>query len=266
MNKIFGFLKVLVEKRYIIYQLSKRDFVQKYVDSYFGIAWAVIEPLLTTAILSFIFIFGFKAGQVSGVPFFVYMFTGMVAYNYFSTSIGEGSLVIRNYSFLVKKVNFQLSILPIVKSISCSIVHLIMLLLLVVVLLFNGYYPSWYWLQAIYYYIAMNVLVLGLAWACSALIVFIPDLRHLIAITLQFLFYMSPIFWSSENIPEQWIIWLKVNPMHYIVTGYRDSFINGVPFWNHLSETLYFWSIALLSLFVGILLFRRLRPHFADVI
>lgn len=266
MFRVFDFFKALFDKRYIIYQLAKRDFVQKYVDSYFGIAWAILEPLLTTTILSVIFILGFKAGKVSGVPFFIYMLTGMVGYNYFSASVGEGTQVIRAYSFLVKKVNFQLSILPIVKNLSCSLVHFIMVGILIVALLANGYYPNWYWLQALYYYFAMNVLILGISWASSALSVFVPDLRHIVTILLQFLFYLSPIFWSSENVPTKWLFWLKLNPMHYIVTGYRNSFLYEVPFWHAMDETIYFWTIAMTFMLCGISIFRRLRPHFADVI
>lgn len=266
MENALSFFRQIGEKRYLLYQLTKRDFVQKYVESYLGLTWAIFEPLATTIILSVIFTFGFKSGPVQDVPFFLYLFSGMVAFNYFSMATNEGSQVIRSYAFLVKKVNFRLSILPIVKVFSCSIFHLIMLGLLLVVLTVYGYYPSIYWLQFFYYFFAMNVLVLGISWGASAVSVFVPDVRHIVSIGLQFLFYLSPVFWSVDNVPERWAFLPKLNPMYYIINGYRDSFIYHRPFWHHMDETIYFWVVSLSSLALGILVFRKLRPSFADVI
>jgi len=266
MQSAISFIRDINEKRYLLYQLTKRDFIQKYVESYLGLVWAVFEPITTTIILSIIFTFGFKAGPVQNVSYFVYLFSGMVVFNYFSLAINEGSQVIRTYSFLVKKVNFRLSILPIVKVLSCSIFHLIMVLLLVVILMLNGYRPTLYWLQTIYYFFAMNILVLGVSWLTSALTVFVPDIKHLVSIGLQFLFYLSPVFWSVENVPQQWQYLPKLNPMYYIINGYRDCFIYQKPFWNYGIESIYFWSVSLFALVFGATVFRRLRPHFADVI
>lgn len=266
MRNAIGFLTEIYEKRYLLYQLTRRDFVSKYVESYLGLAWALIEPLATTIILSVIFTFGFKAGTVKDVPFFIYMFTGMVAFNFFSMATGEGTNVIRSYSFLVKKVDFKLAILPIMKMFSCSIIHLVMLILLITALLLHGFFPTLYWFQFIYYFIAMNLLTLGLCWLTSSISVFVPDIRNLVSISLQFLFYLSPIFWNSESIPKKWVPFLKLNPMNYIINGYRDSFIYGRPMWERLDEAACFWLTTFLFLGVGSLAFKRLRPHFADVI
>lgn len=266
MQSAISFIRDINEKRYLLYQLTKRDFVQKYVETYLGLTWAIFEPLATTIILSVIFSFGFKAGPVQDIPFFLYMFTGMVAFNYFSMATGEGTNVIRSYSFLVKKVNFRLSILPLMKVLSCSLFHLVMLVLLLIALIIYGYYPSLYWFQFFYYFFAMNVLVLGICWLTSSVSVFVPDVRHIVAIGLQFLFYLSPVFWSVGNVPEEWRFVPKLNPLYYIINGYRDTFIYQKPFWVHIDETLYFWTLSLTILFVGTMVFRRLRPHFADVI
>ena len=266
MQSAINFFRQIGEKRYLLYQLVKRDLVSKYVDSYLGLTWSILEPLATTVILSAIFKFGFKSGLVQDIPFFLYMFSGMVAFNFFSTGLSEGTNVIRNYSFLVKKVDFRLSLLPVVKNISCSIFHVIMVSLLIIALMIHGYYPSWYWFQFLYYFFAMNVLVLGVSWMTSAISIFVPDISRLISICLQFLFYLSPVFWSMSNIPEKWAIYFKFNPLFYIIQGYRDSFIYGKGFWDYQIETLYFWSITIFFIFLGSTVFRRLRPHFADVI
>lgn len=261
-----NFLRDFLDKKYLIYQLVKRDLVSKYVDSYLGLTWAVLEPLATTIILSLIFTMGFKAGAVQDVPFFLYMFSGMVAFNFFSSGLGEGTNVIRNYSFLVKKVNFKLSILPVMKNISSSFFHLIMVALLVIALFAYGYYPTWYWFQFLYYFFAMNVLVLGLSWLTSSVSVFAPDVSRLISIGLQFLFYLSPVFWSADQLPERWLLFFKLNPLYYIVQGYRDSFIYGIGFWNYPQETIYFWGMTVFFMLFGAYVFKKLKPQFADVI
>ena len=266
MQNTLRFFRQIGEKRYLLYQLTKRDFVQKYVESYLGLTWAIFEPLATTIILSVIFTYGFRSGPVQDVPFFLYLFSGMVAFNYFSMATNEGSQVIRSYSFLVKKVNFRLSLLPLVKVFSCSIIHFVMLCILLVVLFVYGYYPSLYWFQFLYYFFAMNVLILGLSWLLSAISVFVPDVRHIISIGLQFMFYLSPIFWNIDNVPERWRMLPKLNPMFYIINGYRESFIYHRPFWIHMEETIYFWVVSISILFLGVFVFRKLRPHFADVI
>jgi len=260
------FLFEIFEKRYLIYQLVKRDLISKYVDSYLGLSWAILEPVATTIILSLIFTFGFKTGLVQNVPFFLYMFSGMVAFNFFSSGLGEGTNVIRNYSFLVKKVNFRISILPVMKNISSSFFHFIMVGLLIIVLIVSGFNPTLYWLQFLYYFFAMNFLVLGLSWLTSSVSVFVPDVSRIISIGLQFLFYLSPVFWSEKQVPEKWLQFFKLNPLYYIIQGYRDSFIYGVGFWNRPAETLYFWIVAILLMLIGTIVFRKLRPQFADVI
>lgn len=260
------FFSKIEENSYLLYQLVKRDLISKYVDSYLGLTWAIIEPLAMTTILSIVFIFGFKAGVTQNIPFFLYMFSGMVAFNFFSLGCNEGTAVIRNYAYLVKKVNFQVSLLPVVKSLSNCIFHLIMVFLLTIVLLIYGYLPTLYWLQFFYYFFAMIILVLGLSWLTSALNVFVPDVGRLVGICLQFLFYLSPVFWSLSNLPPKYAIFFKLNPMFYIIQGYRDSFIFSVGFWEYPYETLVFWTEAGATFVVGFLVFKKLRPQFADVL
>lgn len=266
MNKFISYFSFFYGKRYLLFQLIKRDFTQKYIESYLGLWWALLEPVTTALILSVIFTYGYKSGSVQDVPFFIYMFTGIVAFNFFQMTTIEGTSVIRNYAFLVKKVNFKLSLLPIMKNLSCSIFHFIMVAILVVVLLFAGYYPTYYWLQFFYYFLGMNILVLGISFLNSALCVFIPDLRQVVSISLQFIFYLSPILWSNESIPSQWGQILKFNPMFYVIKGYRDSFIFGRGFWLYPHETFLFWGTTLVILVTSFIVFKRLRPHFADVL
>jgi len=111
----------------------------------------------------------------------------------------------------------------------------------------------------------MFVLLLGLAWITSACNLFVKDVSNVISVIIQFGFWLTPIFWTLEMIPQKfhWII--KLNPMYYIVSGYRDSIVSRVGFWER-ENTIYFWIFTLIILFVGINVFRKLKPHFAEVV
>ena len=83
---------------------------------------------------------------------------------------------------------------------------------------------------------------------------------------MRLAFFFTPIFWTPENIPESIMNFIKFNPLYYIVNGYRDSLLFHVGFWEKPGETLNYWIIVLVFLVIGVSVFKRLRPHFADVI
>lgn len=259
-------MNTFMKNRYVAWQIAKRDLQQRYVESYLGVFWIIAEPLINAILLSTIFAIGFNARKVGDFSFFVYMFTGSVAYNYFSTSLREGADVIRTYSFLVRKVNFNLDILPFSKIISSTILHFVVLSILMIILLLQGLSPSIYWLQVLYYLFCMNMLALGLISLFSSLAVFVPDVKNIVTVSTQFLFYVSPVFWDPQMIPEKWLKLLKLNPMFYIVQGYRESFLYEVAFWEKPAEAFLFWLTTLVLFLSGNYVFRKLKPQFADVL
>ena len=112
----------------------------------------------------------------------------------------------------------------------------------------------------------MSTLLLALGWLTSSTSVFIKDVSRVVAIFIQFGFWLTPIFWNINMIPDkyQWVI--KLNPMYYIVTGYRDSIVMQVPFWERVDIMVNFWIFTVIMMFIGIGVYRRLRPFFAEVI
>jgi lipopolysaccharide transport system permease protein/teichoic acid transport system permease protein len=112
----------------------------------------------------------------------------------------------------------------------------------------------------------MLVLALGLSWITSALVVFVRDVGQVVLVVLQFGFWATPIFWNLDMMPAQVRMWLKLNPMYYLVQGYRDSFLHFVPFWQHPALTVYFWSVTAVIFIAGAMIFQRLKSSFADVL
>ena len=265
-NRIKSFLLEIYVKRGIIYELTKRNFQQQYMGSYLGFIWVFLQPLIFITILYSVFTFGFRSGRSVDIPFAVYLITGMIAWMYFAEILSATTGIIISHAFLVNKVDFKLSILPIVKILSALVPHAFFIVIAITVSWINDYGPSLYTLQVFYYTAGMIMLLLGVGWITSSTSLFVKDVVRIVTIIVQFGFWLTPIFWNIKMISQeyQWII--KLNPMFYIVNGYRDSLVYKIPFWHHPVETFYFWAFTALVLVCGIVIFSKLRPHFGDVI
>lgn len=257
----------LYNSRMLIWSLAKNDFRTKYSGSYLGITWAFIQPVVTILVYWFVFEFGLKAGSpTEGVPFILWFSAGLVPWFFFSDAINNAMNCFVEYNYLVKKVVFKISILPIVKIISSFFVHLAFIIFIVILSCLYGFYPSHYMIQLTYYAFCTVFIILALSYITSAVVLFFKDLGQIINILLQICMWATPIMWSYTIVPEkyQWII--KINPMYYIVEGYRDTFINRIWFFEKYYQTIYFWIISLGIFGLGALIFKKLKPHFADVL
>jgi lipopolysaccharide transport system permease protein/teichoic acid transport system permease protein len=265
-RRVLFFVEDIYQGRRLILELAKNDLRNRFLGSYLGIVWAFIQPVITIFIFWFVFQVGFKSAPVQDFPFILWLVCGMVPWFFFSESfLGATNSILEN-SYLVKKVVFKVSILPIVRIISSLFIHLFFIAVIFIMFLAYGYKPSIYNLQVIYYLFASIILILGLSWITSSLVIFLRDMGQIISIIIQFGFWLTPIFWSFKIMPEKYHFIFKLNPMYYIIEGYRDSFINHAWFWHHYNLTINFWMITCGILIIGIILFKRLRPHFADVL
>ena len=259
-------LQALWQNHTLLWQMTKRDFRQRYLGSYLGILWAFIQPAISIFIFWFVFEVGFKSKPVDNFPFILWLICGMFPWFFISDSISSAANSIIESSFLVKKVVFRVELLPMVKIMSALVVHAFFVFVLFAMFLAYGYGVSIYNLQMFYYLFAMICLSLGISWLTSALTVFLRDIGQFVTMLLQLGFWGTPIFWSLKMIPQPYQVFLKLNPAYYLIEGYRDSFVYHTWFWEHLPLTVYFWVVTGALLLVGALAFRRLRPHFADIL
>lgn len=259
-------LKDILINREMIFRLSKNDFIVKYAGSYFGIVWAFAQPIVTILLYWFVFQMGFRSGAVGDTPYVLWLIAGLIPWFYILEAIPAGTNSLIEYSYLVKKVVFNISILPIVKVFSALFVHAFFLAIMIAIFACYGYLPDAYTLQLFYYLFCMIVLVLGIAYIGSALIVFFRDLGQIINILLQVGTWVTPIMWQYTMMPKSIQGILKLNPFYYIVNGYRDSLIDKIAFWQRGTWTIYFWLCAGVLLLVGTRLFDKLKVHFADVL
>ena len=256
----------LLKNLKIIFQISSHDFKQRYTGNYIGFTWAFVGPLVTLLVLWFVFEVGFRSVPKNGVPFILWFSAGMVPWFFIQDALQSGAGSILEKPFLVKKMVFPVQILPVSKSITSAKIHLFFIGFLFFVTLLYTKTVSIYALQLIYYFLAIVIFSVGISIVTASLAVFSQDIIHLVQVILQFLIWLSPIFWSDSMMPEKYRIFLKLNPVHYLVQGYRDSIIGNLGFWEHPLESLYFWVFTAGVYLLGIYMFKKLRPHFADVI
>lgn len=262
-----AFLNDLYTNRYVILQLTKQDFKNRYLGSFLGFLWSIIQPLVMIFVLWFVFSKAFKVGPIDGnTPFIAWLTVGLVPWYFFSEALTGGTGVFQEYSYLVKKIHFKIAILPVVKILSAIFTHIIFLAITVVILLFNGVDFSFYWLQVFYYFFLLTIFLLSLSWITASLQVFIKDINQIINVFLQFGFWLTPIMWKFELVPASYRLIFGLNPMFYILKGYRNSFLYKTPFWEISLIDYYFIGITIATLTISIVIFKKLRPHFADTL
>ena len=139
MNDLISLLKEIVTRRKLIWDLAKADFKKRFVGSYFGMVWMFVQPLVTVLIYFFIFQLGFKSvPPVPGVPYVLWLVPGIVPWFFYSEALNCITGCLQEYSYLVKKVVFQVEILPVIKLISCLLVHGFFLLIMLIMALCFG--------------------------------------------------------------------------------------------------------------------------------
>jgi lipopolysaccharide transport system permease protein/teichoic acid transport system permease protein len=262
----FSFVRDIWANRSLIVTLAGRDIKSRYLGSAFGFVWAFVQPTVTIFVMWFVFQFGLKSPPIEDAPFSLWLIAGMIPWFFFSECLSGGTYSVLEHHYLVKHVSVRLSILPIVKVITGLTIHVFLVALALCVFLGHGVSIGVHATQLVYYSFAAVVLLLGLSWMTSSLVLFVRDVGQAVSIALQLGFWFTPIVWNYTLTPERlhWI--LKLNPVLYLVEGYRDALIYKVWFWEKPALTAYYWAVAGLAFCLGAVLFRRLRPHFADII
>ena len=258
----------LFQSRRLIWKLAKNDFKKRYAGSYMGAVWAMAQPVVTVAMYYVVFdvIMGGNGRGSSDVPFVLFLTAGLVPWFFFSEALNNGTNAMLEYKYLVKKVVFKISVLPIIKIIAATFIHAFFVCVLLVIAMIYGYYPTVYTLQIFYYSACLFILVLALCYSTCAIVVFFRDLSQIISIVLQIGMWATPILWDLGAINEKWAVIVKINPMVYIVNGYRSAIYGQGWFFQDFFSTMYFWIFTVVLFGIGAAIFKRLKVHFADVL
>ncbi len=264
----------LWQNRHLIWKLAKNDFKKRYSGSYLGAVWAMAQPVVTVVMYFLVFdvVFGSEGPLLNDgtrAPYVLSLTAGLVPWFFFSEALNHGTNALLEYNYLVKKVVFKISVLPIIKVIAATFVHVFFVGVLLIMAALYGYYPTVYTIQLLYYSACLFIFVLAICYTTCAVVVFFRDLSQIINIVLQIGMWATPILWNLTDMQMAYgdgVLLFKLNPLVYIVDGYRSAILEKQWFFEDFFSTMYFWIVTALLFGLGALVFKRLKVHFADVL
>jgi lipopolysaccharide transport system permease protein len=243
--------------------LTLRDIKVRYKQTVLGVGWALIQPIVTTGI--FTFVFGKLAGMSSGgVPYPLLVLAGLLPWQLFSTSLSGSSASLTSNAHLISKVYFPRLIIPI-SSLGVALVDfLVVLALYIGASLWFGRPPSWHWVLLPLFIGAALALAFGAGLWFTALTVKYRDFRYIVPFLLQVGVFLSPIGFSTSVVPS-WRLLLDLNPVTGVIDAFRWCLLSdGQPFDAH--GILCSIETSLILLVSGLWYFRRMERTFADAI
>ena len=251
--------KNLYEYRELLKSSIKKDVGGKYKNSVLGVLWSFLYPLLQIAVYAIVFPLIMRSNMENYTGF---VCCGLIPWNFFSTAISRSSFTMIENGNILKKVYFPREILPISVVTSEAVNFVISTIIILAFVLGTGMGLTWYVIFYPVILLIQYILLIGISLFVSSITVYFRDLQHFIGIALQLLFYATPIVYATNIIPEsyQWI--LRLNPMTFIIDGYRSIFYyQQQPDFISLGITLL---VSLILCVVGYLLFSKLQKRFAE--
>lgn len=264
---LLNFLRKILQNRFMLRNLVARDIRARYTGSFLGLFWAFIHPLTQLAIYLFVFsiVLRVKLGpEYGGINFAIWLMSGMLPWLFFAEVVGRSPGAVIEQASLIKKTVFPSEILLVAHVAAALVNHFIMLGILLAVLAATGLWFGWAILWLPLYLACVIFLALGLAWIVSSVNVFLRDAGQVLAVVLSIWFFLTPIIYPMELVPAGFKPLLAANPLLYPVQGYRMALLGREPF-DPIGLAL-IAGLGLGVLALGGLVFKKLKPAFADVL
>lgn len=251
------------EAREVFTRFGIRDLKLRYRQTALGVIWVVLQPLLSAGIFSIVF------GQIAnlssdGVPYFVFSFTGMLAWTVFNGIVTRAAPSLVNNQALISKVFFPRLLVPLSTVLSVLVDFLVASVLMVALLVIYGITPGWGLATLPLWILATVLLGSGIGMACSALMVKFRDINYIVPFAMQSLLYASPLAYSLSEVSGS-IRWLfDVNPLTWILEGFRWALLDLAqpPLWQLAGAA----GVSVVVFVGGMLIFSKMERGFADVI
>lgn len=250
--------------RELFYFLSWRDILVRYKQTVIGVAWAIVRPLLTMVVFTVVFgVLGKFPSQ--GVPYPILVYTAMLPWQFFSSSLSESSVSLVGNANLISKVYFPRLIIPASAVITSLVDFALAAAMLVLLMAWYRFWPDWRVLTLPFFVMIAIAASMGFGLWLTALTVKYRDFRYIVPFIVQFGLYISPVGFASTVVPERWRLLYSLNPMVGVIDGFRWALLGG-------SASLYMpgfllsLALVLLALVTGIRYFRSTERTFADVI
>lgn len=250
----------------LILALARRELQSRHVGTFGGFTWTFAHPLGMMLVFYLVFSVGFKAKGPGELPFALWFVCGMVPWLFFSETLQAVTASVVRCSPLVKKTVFPSEVLPVVHIVAGAVNHGVFLLLILAMLMWFHVNLLPARLSFVWFLFGLCGLLTGLGWLLAAVQVFYRDVSHIVTVVLNMWFWATPIVWSPEMLPREYHRLLLINPMYYIVEGYRGALISEEIAWPEVTHALAFWCTVVILLAAGAAVFKRLKPDFVDVL
>lgn len=261
------FLRNLVERRNLLFQLVRRDFTQRFVGSAAGWLWGVIHPLVL--LVSWTFVFQtclhvkLDAGEITQ-NFPLFLFSGFLPWLLFSDTVQRSASSLLDHQNLITKTMFPAEVVPVSIFLSSLANHLIALALVLAAIGIWLKHISVMVLFLPVYMLLLGMFAIGIGWIVASLHVYLRDTAQVLAVVMTFWFWFTPIFIQERDVPARLRFVLQLNPLAHLVRAYRERLLSGrLPNPRELAA-IAAWSVAVFVL--GGLFFRHLKRGFADVL
>lgn len=234
-----------------------RDIKLKYRRSVLGIIWSILNPLLMMIVLTIVFSTLFKR-DIKNFP--VYLLTGRIMFSFYAEATNAAMVSIIKSSSLIKKVYIPKYIFPLSKTLSAFVNLIFSLVALVIVMLVTKLKFTWVILLFPLPLIYVLMFAIGIGLALSAYAVFFRDILHLYSVLLTAWTYLTPIFYPINIVPEKYRILIKLNPLYYIISCFRQIILYGkIP---SFYLNLICFSIGFFSMIIGLIVFYKKQDKF----
>lgn len=235
------------------------------VRSSLGIFWTYFHDIIY--ILVFIAFRMLMAGNgtMMGMNSIVYMMTGMIPWFFINDVLSQGSMAIRSNKGIVQSIRFPVPVLPAVEVLSIFLKRIFSFAMLFAVVVAFGYIRYFHLLLFAYYVLCALILSIAMNLTIAALVAVSDDFRQLYDAFLRILIYTMPILWDFSRIKSLSInILLRINPMVYVIKGFRDAFVSGPT--QAVGYTIYFWACVFILFLTGSYIQDRLKQYYADFV
>ena len=266
-GEFFEGLATFWRRRWLLKYFIQRQVTRNYKRSYLGLSWILLSPLVWVLFLALIFSdsVGIRFRPVPGHPdlnFGLYLYCGLLPFLAFSEAMNKGINAVRSSSGLVQKVVFPMEILPFTNTIASMVDKFFGVGALLIVVVLFGRDLHWTSLALPLIVVLQVVFILGLSYFMAVIGTYLPDLGEVMRPVIRGMFFLTPIIWTPDRLPEEirWVV--DYNPLAYLVNAYREAVLFGnLP--GTLS-TVYFTLFSVGLFIAGFALFNRLKGGFAD--
>lgn len=251
-------------------KMARSDLVRTYRGSALGWSWAIIRPVITIFVYWFAMSLGLRAGREHGdYIYFLWLIFGMVPWFYINDMMHRGTECMRKYKYLITKIHYPVSTIPTFVSLSNLFVNSVLLLVVYVISLCMGHPPTLYHLQIFFYTFLSFAFFTSWSLFAAPISAVSQDFSNLVKSFVFSLLWLSGIFFDIDemavNHPTLALI-LKINPITYIIKGYREAFMSDAWFWEHPVRLAVFLAELLIMFLLGLWSYRKLRKEMPDVL